>query len=79
MAGTQHSDSLKRIPPFPTKQMTILGMVPVRENGILKRILKRKQIDHSLTSGSTMSNLRTDSFHVHIPLYLLHDPGFPRH
>jgi hypothetical protein len=68
MAGAQHPGSRKRTPPFPTRQLTILGKFP-------RQILSARRGDCRLTLDSHVSNLRTDCLHEHLSLRLLHDQG----
>lgn len=59
----------RQLPPFPTKQMFVLG----------KKINLQDRDFSGLTIGSLLQNMRTHRIHVHLPLHLLHDSGLQHH
>jgi len=70
MSSVQHERSRKRLPPFPTRQMTILGMYPN------PRTCLRDLTDFS---ESTLPDMRANCLYVHFPLRLLHGQGLQSH
>ena len=68
-ANRDTSRNERELPPFPAKQMFVLGM----------RFSLHDFRELGLTIGSLLQNMRTDCIHVHLPLHLLHDPGLQHH
>lgn len=70
--ASRDGKNVKLTPPFPTRQMFVLGM-----RGFGPKMLLFMPI---LTSTHSMlQNLRAYRIHVYFPVHLLHDSGLPNY
>jgi hypothetical protein len=73
--------SEKDIPPFPGRQMFILGkqFLYLGNGDVEGRAPSETFFRLMMWTTSTLQNVRADCLHVHLPLHLLHDRRLPYH